>query len=180
VGVAVSTPIISQLATGLNIVAAAGAPFTVRFPMTLPEGVALTDARFWTYDPDVEEASLFIDVEVPEVAASWTEEQTATFPLRAGEYVLMIAIDGAPLAPLVSGRLSWVPVTYAGASTTTTQPLAVYIGDIVVEVAATFAGPQGPPFDGVTGVGIDTIEAITQAAYDLLDPPDPSTLYVIT
>jgi len=31
----------------------------------------------------------------------------------------------------------------------------------------------------VTGVGISTVEAITQEDYDLLDPPDPETLYVI-
>jgi hypothetical protein len=31
----------------------------------------------------------------------------------------------------------------------------------------------------VAGVGIDTIEAITAAAYDALSPPDPTTYYVI-
>lgn len=31
----------------------------------------------------------------------------------------------------------------------------------------------------VTGTGVDHIEAITRTAYDLLSPPDATTLYVI-
>lgn len=181
-GRAVSTPLLVQQASALQLVAPAGAAVTWRFVLTLPEGATeITDARFWTYDEDVPTASVFIDDTEPIIVASWTAEETAEAPLRAGRYVLMVSIDDAPLAPLIGGFLSWIELAQANESTTATVNVTAHVGDNVINVAATFAGPEGPPTaDAVIGDGITHIEAITQAAYDLLDPPDPTTLYVIT
>jgi hypothetical protein len=35
------------------------------------------------------------------------------------------------------------------------------------------------PVGGIAGEGVGSIQRITQADYDLLNPPDPTTLYVI-
>lgn len=40
-------------------------------------------------------------------------------------------------------------------------------------------GPQGPPGSGGGGGGASPFIALTQAAYDTLNPPSLSTLYVI-
>lgn len=166
-----TTPMLRQQATALQLVAPAGAAVTWQFVLTLPVGVtAITDARFWTYDDDVPLAAVFIDDTEPIIVVAWTAEETATSPLRTGRYVLMVSIDDAPLAPLVGGFLSWIELAQANQSTTATVNLETHVGDNVINVAATFAGPQGPPGSGGGGGAVDSVNG--QTGVVILDAAD--------
>ena len=48
----------------------------------------------------------------------------------------------------------------------------IYLGTVEI------GGGTDP--DAVHSVDVSTLRVMTQAAYDALDPPDPSTLYVLT
>jgi len=60
---------------------------------------------------------------------------------------------------------------------TTKNTLVVHDG--ITAGGHPLAKSSDDPGDYVQGVGINKIEAILQNAYDLLNPPDPDTLYVI-
>lgn len=139
-------PIIRQQAVGLRIVAAAGAPLSIRLPLELPEGVAITEPAVLLADPEVTAPSCEMDGDA--ILIGWTAEETAEFPLRAGDYAVSVLVDGSGPMPLVAGSLSWVGFEETGASTTVTQPMVVHLGEVQATVTATLAvgpaGPQGP------------------------------------
>ena len=102
--------------------------------------------------------------------------------------IIVVGASGAPQATGVSaGTYTSVTVDVYGRVTAGTNPsgysLPVATASVlggVKDGAGVTIGNDGTISTDLTATGITAIVALTQAAYDALDPPSATTLYVIT
>lgn len=100
-----------------------------------------------------------------------------TIPSTAGDVGAATAAQGA-LADSATQPGDLAAVATSGAYSALTG--APTIPSTPAEVGAATAAQGALADTAVQGSGIDTVQAITQAAFDALTTPNPTTLYVIT